>query len=159
MRIFLLFVVITSSYIAFGQDTLNVMHKNSRELESHEFRFQNDSDSLICIFFSGFHGEHNTTQFLLPATDTVNNTLIFKLDFAKFDFYIDGQCKYYQVLVIHPHEEKVITIDLEKSDLAKEVKYFYVYSNLSEEKFMKKLPKRCLGFAFNFRSNMFKIPK
>lgn len=119
--------------VVFGQDSeIKAEHNSSTNFESHEFKITNESDSLLCIFFSGFHGRHNTTHYKLPVIDLVDNMLIYKLDFAQEDLLIDAQCKYLQVLTIQPLQTKTITIDLTEISMTKKiVYYFYLFLTIN----------------------------
>jgi hypothetical protein len=148
--------ILSIFYISFvfSQDSKILVENTSiTDVESHEIKITNDSDSLLCIFFSGFHGRHNATHFKLPVIDSLGDLFIYKLDFAKADFTIDAQCKLLQVLTIQAHQSKTITVDILKNPKKKKIDFYFVKSDLLEDKFMKKLPKRCLGYAFDFRQN------
>ena len=100
MKRLLYLLLSITSYILYGQNSpLNIYQINSIELDRWEFNIENDSDSLLCLFYSGSHGRHNSTRFRLPVTDTIDSTLIYKLDVAKQDLLIDPACMYYQVLI------------------------------------------------------------
>lgn len=145
--------------IVFGQKTeFKINHISHVEIESHVFNVENYSDSLLCIFYSGFHGQHNSTHFTLPLIDSSNAVLNYRMDYAKQDLLMDVECKYYQVLTIKAHLNKTITIELVENLKQKRIYYYFVKSNLSEEKFIKTLPKRCLGRAFEFRQGDMLVP-
>ena len=154
MKILLCILSIINVPLIFCQDSEITFDLISKvELESHELKITNDSDSLLCVFFSGFHGRNGTTHFQLPAIDSSRNAVIYKLDFAKPDLTIDAQCKYFQVLTIPAHQSITITVDVLKNKKQKRIEYYFVKSDLPETKFLKKLPKRCLEYAFTFRQN------
>jgi len=113
----------------------------------------NSSDSLLCVFFSGFHGVHNTDRFELPVVERDGAYDIYKMTVHEFDKYIYPQCRYLQVLTIKPNSKKLIDIYIKKTDQPIKIIVEYTKLLMKEKKFLRKFKnKNCLGRRFESKT-------
>jgi len=152
------FLILFICLNSFGQKNNKITEVEIRTNKNENYSryiitFNNESDSLLCILFSGSQGTHNTKRFELPLVDTEENYDIFKLTVAESDKYIDSQCRYLQMLTIKPHSKKSIDIYIKRTN--QPIKIILEYAKLlrKEKKFLKRIKnKNCLGKRFEFKT-------